>query len=380
MIKKILAFLIGFVLISCNGEQQKKVSPNTPPQKNTVSTKIKYSKGFKILEKDGIKKLLILDPFSNYKVQQTIVLLKQQQAYTPAENEVLVYTPIQSIIPFSTSYISMIDTLDKLNSIVAIENKNYIYNQRLLNNVSEDKVRTTGPINQLDLEVILTIQPDVLVTIGSSGEQPQQLQKLIRAGIPSINNYDWKENHPLGKAEWIKFFGALYEKEAEAEAIFNGIETNYNRYKNLVKPNHPNVLFSSLYNGTWYIPGGNSYPSQFVKDAGGTYPWINDTTTGSLPLSFETIANKQAQPDIWLNPNYNYIKDMTNADSRYFSFLKNVKENIYNSNKRTTPHGGNDYWEKGTLRPDLVLKDYIELFKLDLCNEDSLVFFKKVHP
>ncbi len=373
---------MALVLFSCTEEQRvnEVVEDLSITAPSVIATKIKYSKNFKILEENGVKKLQILDPFSNYTVQQTAVLLKKGQVYNPLEGEFIVRIPIESVIPFSTSYISMIDTLSGMNSIIAVENKNYIYNKRLLNKIKDGEVQSIGAINQLDLEAILTLQPDALITIGNSGEQPQQIQKLIRAGIPQINNYDWKENHPLGKAEWIKFFGILYEKEAEANAIFEGVESNYIRYKNLAKSNKPNVLFSSLYNGTWYIPGGNSYASQFVKDAGGTYPWIDDSSTGSLPLSFETVANKQATPDIWINPNYSYLKDMTSDDSRYFSFLKSVRGNVYGSTKRLTPNGGNDYWEIGTLRPDLVLKDYIELFKLDKCREDSLFFFKKIQP
>lgn len=369
-------------MISCKSKTTTNEQENSVKESKSViiESKINYSKGFKITTENDIKKLIILNPFTNYEIQQTLVLLKPNQKYTPEKGEVIIKSPVKTIIPFSSSYISMIDTLGALNSIVAIENENYIYNKELLNKIKSEEVKAIGNINQIDLETIITLKPELLITIGISGEQSKQIQKLIRAGIPYINNYDWKENHPLGKAEWIKFFGVLFDKEIEANQIFESIEKNYIKLKNLPKVQSPSVLFSSLYNGTWYIPGGNSYASQFIKDAGATYPWINDTTTGSLPLSFETVANKQIAPDIWLNPNYNYLKDMTNDDNRYFSFLKKVKNNVFSQTKRVNPNGGNDYWERGTLRPDLVLKDYIELLKLDSCNEDSLYFFKKIHP
>lgn len=379
---KLFYFLTLIILISCKSKTTTNEQENSVKESKSViiESKINYSKGFKITTENDIKKLIILNPFTNYEIQQTLVLLKPNQKYTPEKGEVIIKSPVKTIIPFSSSYISMIDTLGALNSIVAIENENYIYNKELLNKIKSEEVKAIGNINQIDLETIITLKPELLITIGISGEQSKQIQKLIRAGIPYINNYDWKENHPLGKAEWIKFFGVLFDKEIEANQIFESIEKNYIKLKNLPKVQSPSVLFSSLYNGTWYIPGGNSYASQFIKDAGATYPWINDTTTGSLPLSFETVANKQIAPDIWLNPNYNYLKDMTNDDNRYFSFLKKVKNNVFSQTKRVNPNGGNDYWERGTLRPDLVLKDYIELLKLDSCNEDSLYFFKKINP
>lgn len=380
MIKKVHIFLILITLFSCQSEQTDKIAEVSEQELENAVQEIKnsYSKGFKIVKVNNVKKLIIFNPFENYNIQQTIVLLKKNQSYTAKKGETIINIPIQSVIPFSSSYISMIDTLGNLNSIVAIENKDYVYNKKVLNKVYSKLIKTVGNTSQLDLETIITLKPDVMITIGNPGEEPKQIQKLTKIGIPQIINYDWKENHPLGKAEWIKFFGALYDKETEANAIFETIESNYNQLKRQHKANKPDVLFSSPYNGTWYIPGGNSYASMFVKDAGGTYPWIDDNSTGSLPLSFETIASKQSSPDIWLNPNYNYLKDMTNDDNRYFLFLKAVKGNVYHQNKRITPNGGNDYWERGTLRPDLILKDYIELFKMENCNEDSLFFFKKI--
>lgn len=379
---KIILLLLFPFLFSCQIEQEQKNLKEdlVPVQSEIKNRQLKYSQCFELIEQGQIKKLIIRDPFLDYKIQQTIVLLKKEQNYTLLENEIALQVPIQTVIPFSTSYLSMIDTLGELNSITAIENKNYIYNPQLLKRIAAKKVKVIGGIDQLNIESVIVSIPDLIITIGNPGETSKQIQKLEKAGIPYINNYDWQETHPLGKSEWIKFFGALYDKEEQANQIFDFIEANYIRLRDKTKENNPNVLFSSLYNGVWYIPGGNSYGSQFLKDAGGSYPWINDSTTGSLPLSFETIANKISNPDIWLSPNYSYLKDMTNDDSRYFSFLNSVKGRVYKQDKRITSLGGNDYWEKGALRADLVLKDYIELFQLDNCNEDSLFFFNKIKP
>ncbi len=379
---KLIALLIIFLLLSCKTDQKKtKEQRSTCEEKNVaLATPLNYANCFEITEHNNIRKLIIKSPFKEYKAEQTFVLLKKGQEYTKKSNEVILNIPLKSIIPFSTSYLSMIDTLGELNSIIAVENENYIYNPKLLKRIASKKVITIGSSSQLNLEAILLSSPDAIITIGTPGETAKQIQKLSTAGIPFIKNYDWQESHPLGKAEWIKFFGALYDKNEEANTIFNSIKSNYNQLKHKKGKEKPSILFSSLYNGVWYIPGGNSYASQYIKDAGGTYPWINDSTKGSLPLSFETIANKQIDPNIWLNPNYSNLKEMTSDDDRYFSFLNAVEGRVYNQNKRLNKLGGNDYWEKGSLRPDLILKDYIELFKLEACKEDSLLFFSKLYP
>lgn len=378
---KLITFLSFIILVSsCKSEQTNKNALPKDVEEITevVIEKLEYATCFAISEQDGIKKLIIKDPFASYETEQTFVLLKKGQVYKSKTNEVILNVPLESVIPFSTSYLGMIDTLGELNSIVGVENENYIYNPNLIERINNKKVKVVGSSEQLNLESILTTSPDALITIGSPGETAKQIQKIAAAGIPYINNYDWQESHPLGKAEWVKFFGALYNKEKEANAIFNFIEKNYNQLMTQKKEQKPSVLFSSLYNGVWYIPGGNSYASQFVKDAGGTYPWIGDSTKGSLPLSFETIVNKQTSPDIWLNPNYTSLESMKQDDNRYQRFISSVSGRIYLQDKKSTPFLGNDYWEKGALRADIVLKDYIELFKLENCNDSSLVFFQKI--
>lgn len=374
MIRLINSFIIILVIASCNS-----INDYTYSKENSISD-VKYSKCFDIILDDNIKKLIIYNPFFNYKKEQTIVLLNKNQNYKKKPGEIVLETPIKSIIPFSVSYLNMIDTLGFINSIIGVENKKYIYNKKVLNRIEQEKIKQIGGINQLNLEYILSNKPDILITIGNKGGVPKQLEKLKKANITYINNYDWQETHPLGKAEWIKFFGVLYNKEDLADEIFEKIEQNYLKLKKQIQEtNKVNVLFSSIYNGTWYIPGGNSYNSKLVKDAGGTYPWSNNNSTGSLPLSIETIVAKQIKLDIWINPNYSSIKDMITDDERYLTFLDSVKKRVYVQNKRITTYGGNDYWESGSLRPDIVLKDYIEMFKLDDCNEDSLFFFNKLN-
>lgn len=379
---KLIVVLLLPLLFSCETQPEE----NLPIEKvvsinsEIIKSKLKYSKCFEIVKQNDIKKMIIHNPFLAYEIEQTIVLLTEGQVYQTLENETVIQVPLKTVIPFSTSYLSMIDTLGELNSIIAVENENYVYNPDLLKRIAAQEVKSTGSIDQLNIESIIMSAPDLLITIGNSGETSKQIQKLKSAGILFVNNYDWQETHPLGKAEWIKFFGALYDKEELANEIFDFIEVNYNQLKSKSKENSPNVLFSSLYNGVWYIPGGNSYGSQFLKDAGGVYPWMGDSTVGSLPLSFETIANKISNPDIWLSPNYSKLEDMINDDSRYAPFMHAVNDRIYKQNKRSTPFGGNDYWEKGALRADLVLKDYIELFRLEDCNEDKLFFFNKLKP
>lgn len=371
--------VVIFLFLACEVEQ-KQEEKQKEISKKVEKTSIQYATCFDIIEAPGVKKLIIRNPFEGFSTQQTFVFLKKGIAYSAKENETIINVPIQKIIPFSTSYLSMIDTLGELNSIVSVETKNYIYNPDLLQKIEAENIKEIGSFRDLNIEKIILQAPDLIMSVGTSGEPAKQVEKLRKIGIPNLNNYDWKETHPLGKAEWIKVFGLLYDKEEEANKIFDFIEQHYNQLKNEATATKSNVLFSTMYSGTWYIPGGKSYVAQLVRDAKGSYPWSRDESTGSLPLSFETVANKQSNPTIWLNTNFNTITELIENDKRYSTFVKAVKNRIFNNTKRTTVLGGNDYREKGALRADLVLKDYIYLFSSDTINEDSLYFFTKIKP
>ena len=374
-------FVILILFTSCQNqeENQEQVSTPSTEKQNQLSTKnIKYATCFSLITEDNIRKIKIKNPFNNYEIQQTIVLLPKGKQYEEKQGEIVVSIPIQSIVPFSASYISMIDTLGALQTIAGIDNKNYIYNPKLQQRIKEGAVKELGNISTLNFEQMATLHPEVVVYTGYSGEESKISQKLTAMGISNLLNYDWKETHPLGRAEWIKFFGALYNKEQEANQIFDYIEQKYLAIKEQPKEQEPQVLFNSLYNGVWYVPGGESYVAQLVLDAGGIYPWASDESTGSLPLSFETIVSEASTPDVWLNTNFTSVQEMLQADERYSLFLKSVGDRLFNQNKRLSPLGGNDYFETGVLRPDIVLNDYIQMFQNESCTTSDLYFFTKL--
>ncbi len=376
-----LVFFTVLTFVSCqNNEAEKENEQIVHSSKIDIpeAVKIKYATCFSLVTEDNVRKIQIKNPFKNYETQQTIVLLPQGSSYQKQQREVVVSVPVQSIVPFSASYISMIDTLGALETVLGIDNKNYIYNPKLQKRIQEGKVKELGNISTLNLEQMATLHPQVIVYTGYSGEDSKISQKLTEMGIANLLNYDWKEIHPLGRAEWIKFFGALYGKEQEANQIFEYIEQEYLKLKEQPKESEPQVLFNSLYNGVWYVPGGESYVAQLVVDAGGIYPWASNESTGSLPLSFEAIVSEASTPDVWLNSNFSSIDEMLQADERYSLFLKSVGDRIFNQTKRLSPQGGNDYFETGVLRPDIVLNDYIQMFQNKDCTTSDLYFFTKL--
>lgn len=100
---------------------------------------------------------------------------------------------------------------------------------------------------------------------------------------------EYLEPHPLGRAEWLCFFGALTGTSARADSLYRAIA---DRYRALVRPadaEPPLVFLGSAWRGTWSVPSGNSLMARLVTDAGGRYRHAERIAPGNIDLPLETV-------------------------------------------------------------------------------------------
>jgi iron complex transport system substrate-binding protein len=133
------------------------------------------------------------------------------------------------------------------------------------------------------------------------------------------------------------------------------------------------------FKGTWYVPAGESFVAQFLRDAGADYHWSDTKGTGSLALGFEAVAPVALKADYWLNlDNVDSKADVAAKDNRFTSFRPFQTGAIYNYNRRINDLGSNDYWESGSMHPDLILADLIRILHPGLLPGDSLYYYKQL--
>ena len=96
-------------------------------------------------------------------------------------------------------------------------------------------------------------------------------------------------------------------------------------------------------------------------------------------MDIESVYSKALEADIWINPGVaEKMSELRNYDPRY-SLLPAVAEGrVYNNNRRMGPGGGNDYWESGTLRPDLVLSDLIAALHPELMPGHTFFYYRQL--
>ena len=381
--KKILLiiFLSLFVLMGCKEEKSvSQTSTSTPEVQNNS-----YAEGFKIANHKTHTILNISNPWPKAEKSYNYALIPKANAskltLNKDEFDGLITTPVQNIVVTSTTHIPALELLGVEQTLVGFPGTDYISSEKTRVRIDNGQIRELGKNEGINTEVLLELHPDVVVAFGIDGTN-KSMKVIEKAGIPVIYNGDWVEKSPLAKAEWIKFFGALYNKEKEAEAIFTQIETDYNVAKKIASEakSKPTILCGAMYKDIWYLPNGTSPEAQFLKDANTNYLWSETKESGSIALSFEAVFEKGKNAELWLSPSYySSYEALEKSSSHYKEFDAFQNKTIYTFSNTTGKTGGVLYYELGTSRPDLVLKDMIKICHPELLADYKPTFFKPLN-
>ncbi len=377
---KSLLLIILLTLLNCKNEPKKQL----PESFESKQLSLKYAKGFSVEDYGTYKILKINNPWPKAEnVFKYVIISKEYAAKTTFPEDAyegVIINPIQKIVVTSTTHIPALELLNVEETLVGFPGIDYISSKKTRQRIENGLVRELGKNEGINTEVLLELQPDVVIGFGIDGNN-RTFETIKKSGIPVIFNGDWVEASPLAKAEWIKFFGVLFNKEKAADSIFNTIEKNYLEAKNLAKntKNQPTILSGAMHNDIWYLPNGDSTEAQLLKDANTNYLWSDSKGTGSLSLNFETVFSKAKNADIWLSPsNYASKEGLKNGNTHHAMFKAFQNNTIYSSINTTGASGGILYFELGTTRPDLVLKDLIKICHPELLKNYDLYFFKSL--
>lgn len=367
-------FLILFIITSCN-----RTAEDMTVLKSDSIAEIKYATGFSILYYDDYKKVTVHNPWQTEYPLAIYYLVENNEIITP-ENGTKIKIPLQSLGITSCTHIEFLNLLGVLSSIKGSSNPEIIYNETLLQEYRNGKLVHLGDAFRIDFEKLLLLNPDALMITSYNNANDDNTRRLQNAGINLIYNQEWMEESLLGRAEWIKFMAAFYNKEALADSLFNKIDRNYQKAKLLANniEKKPSVLSGGNFKGTWYMPSGKVFMGKLFLDAGGNYYYANDTTKGSLPLSFEVVLLHQQHADVWLNAQANSLKELISQDERHNLFDAVKNKQVYNFNARINDKGANDFWESAVAHPDVILMDVIWALHPELLSDYQPFYLRKL--
>jgi len=371
-LSKIFAFTLLMLLFSCKNDQKNIESEG---KINTEST-IKYAKGFDIQHFKNHIKLTIKAPYQNSTETFEFMLTSHKtnsDLYT-------IKIPINSIVVTSTTHIPMLELLQVENKLVGFPNTDYVSSPKTRNLIEKGFIKELGHEESINTELLLDLNPDLVVgfSLNSNNKMFSVIQKL---GILVMLNGDWMEETPLGRAEWLKFFGVLFDKEKLADSLFNDIEKNYLEAKNIASKTteKPTVISGGLFKDVWNLPAGDSFEATFLKDANTNYLWKDSKGKGSLSLNIENVFEKGKDAQLWISPSYyKTMEQLRNASDIYAKFNAFQSKNIFTYVNKQGEKGGIIYFELAPAHPDLVLKDLIKIAHPELLKDYELTFYEKL--
>lgn len=342
---------------------------------------IQYAANFDIQYFNNYKVLSVSNPWDEEPTQYVLV-----QCGTPAPENLpdalMLEVPITSMMALSTTHVAHLAQLGLLEHLIGVDTGLFFNNPDVIAKLEAGELLEVGSGSSINVEVVLAAEPNVIMAYSSGLSEYDAHPILLDAGLDVVLNNEWVETSPLGRAEWLKFTAALFNAEAEANAIFEQIVTDYTQLASLTVDlsDKPTVLPNTFntYDEAWAIPGGDSFAAQLIQDAGGDMilgdaPEVQGQV-GSILFDFEVVYEKGLEADLWLLGAFGVatLDDLIAQDERYADFTGAV----WNNDAIVNANGGNDYWESGVTRPDLILADLIAIFHPDLLPDHVMVYHR----
>lgn len=363
-----LFLLIIVILSSCRPDRQTGVES----ENSSFADQNLYSDLFSISHQTNYSKLSLRSPWQgsgSLEMEYYITTVPDSLPDEAADATVIV-NPVKRIVCLSTTHVAMIERLGEEEGIVAVSGTKYVSSSKLRSRIDEGLVKEIGFDSNLNIELIVSLAPDLVVAYGVGAESAGYMSKLEEAGIPLLFISDYLETDPLARAEWIKVFGLLYGREIEAATIFQQIAGEYEVLKNQISSritDRPVVMAGLPFKDTWFVSPGNSYISSLIYDAGGEYLWGATLSDISMPMSLESVYVKAMSADIWINSGAALsLDDILSIDSRLGDLPPVKNRKVFNNMKRYNANGGNPYWEAGVIDPQTILKDLVYIIHPEL--------------
>lgn len=289
--------------------------------------------------------------------------------------------PAQKIAILSSTYLGFLEALGEERRIVALDTKRYIADSAFFRWADSAKIVEVGEGPNLSAEALYAAGPDAIFAFSMGESIDDAFPKLSKLELPVVLTSEWTERTPLGKMEWVKFFGALVGKDSLAAELADEIGRRYFEIRaSLERPakERPVVFTGTPASGTWYASAGNSYMANLIQDAGGIYLWESDTSD-MFSLSFEKAFADIQKAGVWLNPGgAASLDEILGRESRVKLFPVWKSGEIYEYDLRKGPLGGLDFYESAVMKPESLLIDVAKVLKSGSFAQDSLKWYRKL--
>ena len=366
MIFRQLFYILGAaIMLSACGGGSASSSAETSLSAPGDTIPMEYARNIVMIEREGLTQVDIRNPWDTTRVLHRYVLIERGKDLPGDVKDATVLTvPLQRPVVYSGVHASLLGELGHGDAVKGVCDTDYIFDPELLRRIKNGEIADCGVNTNPDLEKIFSLSPDAVLL--SPYENSRDYSKLERAGVAVVECADYMESSPLGRAEWMKFYGRLFGEADKADSIFSSTAKEYLDLKSKASKAgaRPKVLFDRIYSGIWYVPERNSTTGRFIEDAGGLNPFAENDKAGSAPLTPEKVLAKAGDADFWLirHAGEKISKETLGKENPMYPQFRPYKEGMV----YVTDTSRSRVFEDAAFHPQWLLSDMISLLHPEL--------------
>ena len=253
----------------------------------TGSMELQYAENFAVdYYRGGYKMLTTLPDEKKY-----LLVPEGQSVPTGLEGDIcILQEPLQNIYLVASGVMDMFASVDAVDQIrFSGQKQENWYIQKAKDAMAAGTMIYAGKYSKPDYELLVSEGCDLAIENRMITHSPEVVEMLQSFDIPVMIEYSSYEQHPLGKVEWVKFFGALTGKEAEAETAFAEQTEILKKVSNGKKTGKTIAFFYVTSNGLIQVRQSTDYIPKLIELAGGRYIFedLEDSGSGRSTLNMQ---------------------------------------------------------------------------------------------
>ncbi|MFR1660282.1 ABC transporter substrate-binding protein [Gallintestinimicrobium sp.] len=274
------------------------------------SMELSYAENFAVDYYEGGYKLLT----TRLNGDRILIVPKHQQAPENAEalvspsaegepgKLIVLQEPVKNLYLVASSVMDMFAQLDSMDAIsmCGLKEEDW-YIPAAKQAMKDGTLLYAGKYSQPDYELLLSQNCSMAIENSMIYHTPEVMEKLGEFGIPTLVEYSSYEEHPLGRVEWVRFFGALLDQEEKADQLFEKQKEALKRVETEESTGKTVAFFYITSNGLVQVRQSTDYIPKMIELAGGKYVFENlgdpDSRRSTVNLQLEDFYDGAQDAD-----------------------------------------------------------------------------------
>ena len=271
---------------------------------------LSYAENFAVDYYEGGYKLLT----TRLNGDRILIVPKHQQAPEDAEalvspsaegepgKLIVLQEPVKNLYLVASSVMDMFAQLDSMDAIsmCGLKEEDW-YIPAAKQAMKDGTLLYAGKYSQPDYELLLSQNCSMAIENSMIYHTPEVMEKLEEFGIPTLVEYSSYEEHPLGRVEWVRFFGALLDQEEKADQLFERQKEALKRVEAEESTGKTVAFFYITSNGLVQVRQSTDYIPKMIELAGGKYVFENlgdpDSRRSTVNLQLEDFYDGAQDAD-----------------------------------------------------------------------------------